>query len=124
MRLSAYDGETLLWTMDPATVDPMPGSTPNLYVVTGAQAAPPAPSFYPSWPGRVVAPGDTGADVQTWQDRLGHLGFNGAGLVASGTHDPASVSETERFQSAQGISPTGLVDQATWQAAFHKFVGA
>jgi peptidoglycan hydrolase-like protein with peptidoglycan-binding domain len=123
MRLSAYDGETLLWTMDPATVTEGPTGS-SVYLVVGAQVAPPAPSFYPTWPGRVIAPGDTGADVQTWQDRLGHLGFNGAGLVASGTHDPASVSETERFQSAQGISPTGLVDQATWQAAFHKFVGA
>ncbi|MGH7744071.1 MAG: peptidoglycan-binding domain-containing protein [Candidatus Dormibacteria bacterium] len=61
-----------------------------------------------------------GADVQSWQDRLSHLGYT---IPTSGTFDSASVQETKIFQSAQGLSPSGLVDEATWKAAFHPFAG-
>lgn len=127
--LRAFDGDTLLWTMDPADIQPWPFGQGSVWAVQGtkvdapppAPPAPPAPIFFPGFSGRVIAPDDHGADVQVWQDRLLHLGFT---LPTTGTYDPTSVATTKEFQSAQGLDPSGLIDETTWHAAFHPFAGA
>lgn len=114
ISLKAFDESgALLWT---SNVNEMSKTSPIVPVLPVA----PAPVFYPTWSGRTIVLGNTGADVQAWQDRLMHLGFT---VPTSGTFDVATVAETKTFQSAQGLDPTGLVDEPTWKAAFHPFAG-
>lgn len=112
----------LLWTAEVPDIAPAAAVAvaESISVPAPAPVVAPAPVFFPAWSGREILAGDNGADVQAWQDRLNHLGFT---VSTAGTFDLSSVAETQTFQSAQGLDPTGVVDEKTWKAAFHPFSG-
>jgi lysozyme len=91
-----------------ATVPPpSPPSAP-----AGNGAAPPWPGRFFVWPQQPTVSGD---DVRAWQARLQQLQF---ALSADGLYGPASKQACIALQREAGIDPTGIVDAATWKAAF------
>lgn len=42
-------------------------------------------------------------------------------LVPDGIYGPATVSAVSRFQRLHGLSPTGITDQATWEAIVREY---
>jgi peptidoglycan hydrolase-like protein with peptidoglycan-binding domain len=64
--------------------------------------------------------GDSGTDVTTWQTQLNQwlklTASTQTQLTTDGNFGAATQTATEALQTAQGISPTGVVDAATRQA--------
>lgn len=56
--------------------------------------------------------GDTGPEVEDWQNNLAALGF---AVGVSTTFDAATLAATTSFQSSRGLTPSGVVDDATRQ---------
>lgn len=42
-------------------------------------------------------------------------------LIPDGIYGPATVSAVSRFQRLHGLSPTGVTDQATWEAIVREY---
>jgi len=57
--------------------------------------------------------GSTGEDVGTLQLQLTSAGFR---LAIDGDFGPATELAVMQFQTQQSLSPTGIVDEATWDA--------
>lgn len=60
----------------------------------------------------VLRQGDTGPEVLELQLALAALGMNIASV--DGTFDGVTDSAVRQFQSAVGLSETGIVDEDTW----------
>jgi hypothetical protein len=70
------------------------------------------------WPGRVLAvttPLMTGADVQTWQQRMVERGW---ALAADGQYGPQSEGVCKGFQQEKGLLVDGQVGPVTWTTAW------
>jgi hypothetical protein len=77
------------------------------------QAAPaPVALSDPGWP--ALGKGAKGDEV-VWLQQ--HLATADPTVAINGTLDAAGVAALQRFQSAQGLPPTGVTDPPTWEAA-------
>ncbi len=65
-------------------------------------------------PSATLKPADTGAQVQVLQRELNGLGYT-VGAI-DGTYGPATVSAVKAFQSANGLTPDGVVGSKTLAA--------
>ncbi len=87
-----------------------------LYTVTPAAAAPQPEGV---WPGYALTQGSAGPavlQVQRWLNALGTV-YCGSDFVAeTGTLDAATTQVLEQYQIAAGLTPLGLVDDATWES--------
>lgn len=81
---------------------------------TGTQT-PPVARTPDGLPQQRLARGDNGAPVAALQDNLVNLGLVPASTVAAGrgTFGPATEGAVRAFQSATGLSPSGVYDNAT-----------
>jgi peptidoglycan hydrolase-like protein with peptidoglycan-binding domain len=62
----------------------------------------------------IVGPGDTGEPVRQAQRALRRT--PDTTLKVDGIFGPLTEASTKKFQQAEGLPPTGIVDEATWQA--------
>ena len=78
----------------------------------------PVRSNTPSYPGSPLNAGDTGTPVQTVQIQLNRISRNYPAIPkipsASGTYDPATEDTVRAFQRVFNLTPSGVVDKATW----------
>ncbi|GLW06705.1 hypothetical protein Misp01_18350 [Microtetraspora sp. NBRC 13810] len=85
----------------------------------GAQDTPDPepPGTAPAWPGRRLKypPVLRGDDVRTWQARMRARGWS---LDVDGAYGPRSREVCKAFQEEKDLPATGVVDQATWVAAW------
>jgi hypothetical protein len=63
---------------------------------------------------RLLRLGSSGTDVADWQRALCRLGYP---VAVDGDFGPRTLAATERFQSAAGVKPDGIVGPATLAAA-------
>ena len=63
-----------------------------------------------------VRPGDTGPEVTKLQQRLNAIGAPGTPLTESGVYDAPMRSTINRFQTAHGLDPDGIVGPLTYEA--------
>jgi hypothetical protein len=82
-------------------------------------APPPSTGNAPPWPGREFKypPIMRGEDVRRWQARMRKRGWN---IQADGAYGPRSRDVCRAFQREKGLSVTGVVNRATWIAAWEK----
>ncbi|ASC72067.1 hypothetical protein XM38_030210 [Halomicronema hongdechloris C2206] len=82
-----------------------------------AQASPTEPTANPNAPaspeGILLAPGMKGNEVMLLQLQLQRLGFYSDAV--DGIYGPATQEAVADFQREIGVSPTGVLDQLTWQ---------
>ncbi|MER5421724.1 peptidoglycan-binding protein [Streptosporangium roseum] len=83
----------------------------------GGPTDPPEP--HPSFPGRVLKypPVMVGEDVRTWQRQMRRRGWD---LDVDGLYGEASRDACRAFQREKGLSATGAVNRATWQATWEE----
>ena len=78
----------------------------------------PVRSNTPSYPGNPLNAGDTGTPVQTIQIQLNRISRNYPAIPkipsASGTFDSATEDTVRAFQRVFNLTPSGVVDTATW----------
>ena len=78
----------------------------------------PVRSNTPSYPGNPLNAGDTGTPVQTIQIQLNRISRNYPAIPkipsASGTFDSATEDTVRAFQRVFNLTPSGVVDKATW----------
>lgn len=86
-----------------------------LYTVTPA-AARPRPDGV--WPGYTLAQGSAGPavlQVQRWLNVLGGVYCGFPFVEETGVLDAATLAVLEQYQIDRGLSPIGVVDNATWE---------
>ena len=74
----------------------------------------------PAFPG-LLEEDDTGQDVRVLQDRLigaGYLDRDDAADTTTATFDAETTEAVQALQSDAGLSETGVVNEATWNALF------
>ena len=59
-----------------------------------------------------------GGDVRTLQNRLIDMSKKAWGTGGDGWYGPVTEATVMDFQNANGLRPTGTVDQRTWTALF------
>ncbi|WP_221336056.1 peptidoglycan-binding protein [Thermocatellispora tengchongensis] len=71
----------------------------------------------PEWPGRELKypPVMRGDDVRQWQARMKERGW---GIAVDGAYGPRSREVCRSFQREKGLPVTGVVNKATWTAAW------
>ncbi len=115
-------------TADPTT-DPAGDPTttePAAPVTTAATPTTAAPSPATTAPCRVVAVnqtvrrGDCGDTVVFIQERLTLLGFP---VTADGHFGPGTETVVKTFQTSRGLTPDGIVGDATWAALVEGGIG-
>ena len=67
-----------------------------------------------------VRPGDTGPDVTKVQQRLNGIGGPGTPMAETGVYDAAMRTVVNRFQTANGLDPDGIVGPLTYEAMDRK----
>lgn len=95
-----------------------PGGASGGGAGTRPSAAPATPTPTPagsSFPGVDIAPGSSGSEVSTWQQRLNDLGYS---LTVDGIFGEKTEAATRDYQSSQGLTVDGIVGRHTWDAAF------
>lgn len=97
-------------------VPPVVPAPPASTVPTGAPWVTGVPAQLQGLVLRRVSPEVFDQRVVIWQDRLTQLGFRKA-THSDGFFGPKTETETKAFQSARGLTPTGVVDSATLAAA-------
>jgi peptidoglycan hydrolase-like protein with peptidoglycan-binding domain len=69
----------------------------------------------PQWPGRLLRPGVTGADVGQWQAQMSKRGHD---LEVDGVYGPLSGEACRSIQTEKGLTVDGVVGADTWKATF------
>ena len=88
----------------------------DLYTVNPANAAPEPQDV---WPGAALTLGSTGPavlTVQRWLNVLGSVYCGSEFVEETGILDEATQSVLESYQIRVGLSPLGVVDDATWES--------
>ena len=67
---------------------------------------------------RLGSPRMNGEDVRTLQNRLIDMSKKARGTGGDGWYGPVTEATVMDFQNANGLRPTGTVDQRTWTALF------
>ena len=88
--------------------------------LAGTGGPTPHPSTAPTFPGRYMKLGMSGADVAMYQSRMIQRGWNDlrAHGGADGNFGPATDTVTRQFQSEKSLGVDGIVGPATWNAAW------
>ena len=86
----------------------------NLDLVRGAPVAPAVPSY----PGRLIRLGETSNEVRDIQVRLNRISTNYPAIPkiypVNGVFDQNTLEAVEAFQRIFGLTPDGIVGNATW----------
>ncbi len=86
----------------------------NIDIVTNV----PVSDNTPSYPGRPLGLGDSSNDVQQMQIRLNRIARNYPGIPiispADGNFTAETVQAVEKFQQVFGLTPDGIIGNATW----------
>lgn len=70
---------------------------------------------YPPFSGHPLVVRTAGSAVTAWQRQMAHRGWT---IVVDGLYGPASSKVCREFQTEKGLTASGQVDRATWEAAF------
>jgi Putative peptidoglycan binding domain len=92
----------------PVTITTTPTTTANTQTTTTAITTNTTPA-----PEQTLAPGDTGSQVKTLQRALTSLGFT---VAVDGDYGTSTQAAVERFQTAKGLQPDGVVGPQTLAA--------
>ena len=87
-----------------------------LFTVNPANASPEPEEI---WPGASLALGSTGPavlQVQKWLNVLGSVYCGSAFVEETGVLDEATQAVLESYQIRVGLTPLGVVDDATWES--------
>lgn len=87
-----------------------------LYTVTPAAASPQPEGV---WPGYTLTEGSAGPavlQVQRWLNTLGAVYCGSSFVAETGTLDAGTLRVLEQYQIAAGLTPLGVVDDATWES--------
>jgi peptidoglycan hydrolase-like protein with peptidoglycan-binding domain len=74
----------------------------------------------PPWPGRLINPGATGADVRQWQAQMSKLGWD---LAVDGEYGSRSEGACRELQGQRALEVDGIVGLQTWKATFEPAQG-
>lgn len=105
-------------TMAPPTSTPNPTPCPATPAPTWPAATSTSPSWLGAleqWSGALLTEGDSGPAVVPVQEVIG--------TTADGAFGPLTLAALKSFQTAHGLSPTGVTDVATWQALLAAALG-
>ena len=69
----------------------------------------------PTWPGATYAYGDCAPALRAWQLRMNTYGFNFDG---TGCYYDKTKTAVQAVQTANGLTPDGLIGPDTWRAAW------
>ncbi|MGN0984104.1 MAG: peptidoglycan-binding protein, partial [Gemmiger sp.] len=87
-----------------------------LFAATPATASPEPEGI---WPGYTLTLGSSGPavlQVQRWLNRLASVNCTASFVPETGTLDEATAQALEAYQIAAGLTPLGMVDDATWES--------
>lgn len=89
--------------------------TPSSYVPATNESCSVGASTAPAFGGQTMVPGKTYRALQCFQRQLGSKGY---GLTGTGYFGNATKSAVAKVQSGNGLPASGVVDEATWKAAW------
>ena len=93
---------------DTSTTSPEATATTSKTSQTTVPTAPP-------FPAEPLRSGASGADVRTWQQQMRKRGWE---ISTDGRYQSGAVAVCKAFQRQKGLNPSGVVDEATWDAAW------
>jgi hypothetical protein len=73
---------------------------------------------YVPYPGSLISTGDSGAGVETAQQRLVELGYR---ATVDGTFSSADANAVKVFQRDRGLTIDGIIGPQTWSALFPQY---
>lgn len=93
-----------------------PGGALVIVSLPAAQQTSTGPTFRRSL--RLSTPRMNGEDVRALQNRLMDVSKTARGKGGDGWYGPVTEANVMVFQTANGLRPSGVVDQATWERLF------
>jgi peptidoglycan hydrolase-like protein with peptidoglycan-binding domain len=93
-------------------------TVPEAPTTTMAKASSPESKTVPTappFPAKELKSGASGPDVRTWQQQMRKRGWQ---ISTDGQYGPSAVAVCSAFQRQKGLNPSGVVDEATWDAAW------
>lgn len=82
---------------------------------------PPEAVYLPTirWPGTVFYPGDESPSIYIMQEMLSYISLIIPTILpveSTGVLDASTQQAVRAFQSMQGLEPTGIIDEETWNS--------